>query len=98
MTNTNSSSGAQTSRNACSRSRQDATRAAGSQPGRAAPISAIVAMYMLTASSPGRIPATNSLPISCWVISPYTASTIEGGNIAPSVPPAAITPVANDFG
>jgi xylan 1,4-beta-xylosidase len=27
-----------------------------------------------------------------------TARTIDGGNIAPSVPPAAITPVANDFG
>ncbi len=40
----------------------------------------------------------NSLPISCWVISPYTANTIDGGNIAPKVPPAAITPVANDFG
>ena len=36
----------------------------------------------------------NSLPMSCCVISPYTASTIDGGNIAPSVPPAAITPVA----
>ena len=40
----------------------------------------------------------NSLPMSCWVIRPYTASTIDGGNIAPSVPPAAITPVEKDCG
>ena len=61
-------------------------------------MTAMVPMYMLTASNPGRMPAMNSLPMSCWVISPYTASTIDGGNIAPNVPPAAITPVANDFG
>ncbi len=58
----------------------------------------IVTMYMITATMPGRIPATNNLPTSCSVISPYTASTVEGGIMMPSVPPAAITPVAKDCG
>ena len=44
------------------------------------------------------MPAMNSLPMSCSVMMPYTASTVDGGSMAPSVPPAAITPVANDCG
>jgi hypothetical protein len=55
-------------------------------------------MYIVIASRPGIMPAMNSLPISCSVMMPYTASTVEGGNMAPSVPPAAITPVAKDCG
>ena len=39
-----------------------------------------------------------SLPMSCSVMMPYTASTVEGGSMAPSVPPAAITPAENDCG
>jgi len=59
---------------------------------------AMVTMYIAMASRPGMMPAWKSLPMSCWVISPYTAKTIEGGNIAPKVPPAAITPVEKDWG
>ena len=44
------------------------------------------------------MPAMKSLPMSCCVRMAYTASTVDGGNIAPSVPPAAITPVENDCG
>ena len=33
-------------------------------------MAAIVSMYIETASIPGRIPAMNSLPMSCWVIRP----------------------------
>jgi hypothetical protein len=40
----------------------------------------------------------NSRLMPCCVISPYAANTIDGGNIAPSVPPAAMTPVAKDCG
>ena len=58
----------------------------------------MVIMYMETARMPGKTPATNSLPTSCSVISPYTASTVEGGIMMPSVPPAAMTPVENDCG
>ena len=66
--------------------------------GRTAPIAASVAIYMPTATSPGMMPAMNSLPMSCSVMIPYTTSTVEGGNIAPSVPPAAIVPAATDCG
>jgi hypothetical protein len=31
---------------------------------------AMVSMYIDIASTPGRMPAWNSLPTSCWVISP----------------------------
>ncbi len=98
ITNKNSRMGAQTSRRAVNRSAHELAGAVGSHPGRTRPITAIVVMYIVTARKPGNIPATNSLPMSCWVISPYTARTIDGGNIAPSVPPAAITPVAKDCG
>src|ERR1700730_14202422 len=98
MTNMNNRTGAQTSRNAFPRSLQLLAGAVGSHPGRTLPITAMVIMYIDTASNPGKIPATNSLPMSCCVISPYTARTIEGGNMAPRVPPAAMTPVANDCG
>ena len=59
---------------------------------------AMVIMCITIASRPGTMPAMNSLPISCWVMMPYTASTVDGGSIAPSVPPTAITPVAKDCG
>ena len=71
---------------------------AGRNPGRSAPIRVTVIMYIEAARIPGMIPAMNSLPMSCSVMMPYTASTVEGGSMAPSVPPAAITPVAKDCG
>ena len=98
ITNTNNASGAHTSRAAPRRSAHELRGACGRKRGRTRPMMPIVAMYIDTARNPGSTPAMNSLPMSCWVISPYTASTIDGGNIAPSVPPAAITPVAKDCG
>ena len=59
---------------------------------------AMVIMCMMMASRPGTMPAMNSLPMSCWVMMPYTASTVDGGSIAPSVPPTAMTPAAKDCG
>ncbi len=55
-------------------------------------------MCIMIASRPGTTPAMHSLPISCWVMMPYTASTVDGGSIAPKVPPTAITPAAKDCG
>ena len=55
-------------------------------------------MYIVIARIPGMMPAMKSFPMSCSVMMPYTASTVDGGSIAPSVPPAAITPVAKDCG
>ncbi len=55
-------------------------------------------MYIVMASTPGMMPAMNNLPMSCSVMMPYTASTVDGGSMAPSVPPAAMTPVAKDCG
>src|SRR5215470_15893537 len=98
MTKTNSASGAQMSRMAASRWAATVRSPAGRNPGLSQPMVETVAMYIDTARMPGRIPAMNSLPISCSVMIPYTASTVEGGNMAPSVPPAAITPVAKDCG
>jgi hypothetical protein len=61
-------------------------------------MSATVIMYIVAARIPGRMPAMNSLPMSCSVMMPYTARTVDGGSMAPRVPPAAITPAANDSG
>jgi len=33
------------------------------------------------------MPAMNSLPMSCSVMMPYTQSPVDGGSMAPSVPP-----------
>ncbi len=98
MTKANSASDGQTSFSATSRSAIGRGVPAGRSVGRTATMSRIVSTYMVIASTPGSTPAMNSLPMSCCVITAYTARTVEGGNIAPSVPPAAITPVAKDCG
>ena len=43
---------------------------AGRKPGRAMPMIVMVIMYIDTARRPGMIPAMNSLPTSCSVMSP----------------------------
>jgi len=58
----------------------------------------MVIMCMVIASRPGTTPAMNSLPMSCWVMMPYTTSTVDGGSMAPRVPPTAMTPAENDCG
>ena len=70
MTKANSSSVAQMSFIAASRSGQVLRGPAGRKPGRIRPIAVIVTMYMATASMPGTTPAMNSLPTSCSVIRP----------------------------
>src|SRR6202167_878334 len=98
MTKINSNSVAQTSRTLRARASHDLRGPEGRNSGRAQPMSATVIMYMVAARIPGRMPAMNSLPMSCSVMMPYTARTVDGGSMAPSVPPAAITPAANDSG
>ena len=49
-------------------------------------------------NSPGPIPARNSLITDSSVIKPNTIIGIDGGIRMPSVPPAAIDPVASVSG
>jgi hypothetical protein len=55
---------------ASTRSFQSARGAEGRNFGRARPISTMVRRYIEIASKPGRMPATNSLPMSCSVMTP----------------------------
>ena len=56
--------------NAARRSGQLLRGPVGRNFGRVQPMMAIVAMYMQIASSPGMMPAMNSLPMSCSVMMP----------------------------
>ena len=70
MTKTKRAIAAHTSRSDRSRSPQPLRGPAGRKPGLIKPIAAMVSMYIETASRPGRMPAMNSLPMSCWVMRP----------------------------
>ena len=70
MTNANSTRGAQTSRSPLNRCVQVLGVPAGRNLGRTRPISATVITYIDIANMPGRMPAANSLPMSCWVMMP----------------------------
>ena len=70
MMKMNSSTTAQMSRIEAIRSAQLWRGALGRKFGRTKAMMLMVAMYMPTARMPGTMPAMNSLPMSCSVISP----------------------------
>ena len=71
-----------------------ATVAAGARAGSRCTIHSIATRYMPIARIPGRIPATNSSPMSARVRMPYTTITTDGGIRIPRVPPAATVAAA----
>ena len=67
ITNTNNSSGAQTSFNPSNRCPHVVAAPRGNQSGLTRTITVMVNTYMAMASMPGKMPAMNNLPMSCWV-------------------------------
>src|SRR5690606_39885337 len=55
-------------------------------------------MNMAVSIMPGTTPARKRRPIDVCVEIPYTIIVTEGGIRIPSVPPAAMEPVATEFG